>query len=104
MLIYVWKVLRNLVPNVGDPGIGIRLVTIARRGEMCRIPPLNTTAPVYVQTLKESSFCVHGPRLFNELPREFRSALSIFKRELHKFLQSVPDMPSSCRTTVGWWQ
>ena len=98
MLIYVWKVLRNLVPNIGDPDMEIRLVTgTSRRGEMCRIPPLNNRAPVYVQTLKESSFCVHGPRLFNELPRElreFRGAQNVFKRELDKFLQSVPDLPS----------
>ena len=64
---------------------------------MCRIPPLNNRAPVYVQTLKESYFCVHGPRLFNELPRELREfwgTQNIFKHELDKFLQSVPDLPS----------
>ena len=98
MLNYVWTVLRNLIPNVGDPSIEIRLVTgTSRRGEMCRILLLNNRAPVYVQTLKESSFCVPGPRFFNELPRElreFRVVQNIFKRNLDKFLQSVPDMPS----------
>ena len=61
VLIYVWRVLKYLVPNVGDPGIEICLVTSARRGEMCRMPPLTNRAPVYVQTLRESSFCVHVP-------------------------------------------
>ena len=97
MLIYIWKVLRNLVPNVGDPGIKIRFVTGSSRSEeMCRIPPLNNRAPVYVQTLKDS-FCVHGTRLFNELQRElreFRGAQNIFKRELDMFLQSVTDLLS----------
>ena len=63
---------------------------------MCRIPPLNNRAPVYVQTLKDS-FCVHGTRLFNELQRElkeFRGAQNIFKRELDMFLQSVTDLLS----------
>ena len=50
-----------------------------------------------MQTLKESSFHVHGLRLFNELSRElreFRGAQNISNRELDKFLQSVPDLPS----------
>ena len=54
-------------------------------------------APVYVQTLKESSSSVHGPRLYNCLPRDLRDrvcALDGFKRGLDGFLATIPDKPS----------
>ena len=68
-----------------------------RRGKLCKIPPFNRYAPRYVQTIKEGSFAIHGPRLFNVLPREIRELegdIDCFKFELDKFLRRIPDKPA----------
>ena len=67
-----------------------------RLGLKCRIPPVNNNASDSVVTLKESSFMVHGPKLFNELPveiREFQGSLVTFKSKLDVWLKTVPDKP-----------
>ena len=65
-----------------------------RRGKLCAIPPVNNNAPMYVQTIKERSFMVHAPRLFNVIPKDLRECVCEpegFKSKLDKFLATVPD-------------
>ena len=67
-----------------------------RRGRRCVIPSLNQSAPQYVQTLQENSFCIQGPKLFNVLDkslRNFDGSLDTFKRKLDKYLEAIPDIP-----------
>ena len=67
-----------------------------RLGRYCLLPPLNNRSPKYIQTLRENSFCVRGPKLFNELGaelRNFNGSLDAFKRRLDKYLENVPDKP-----------
>ena len=49
------------------------------------------------QTLSEASFQIHGPRLFNSLPKSVRSTTNVtveeFKSSLDKFLEKLPDEP-----------
>ena len=69
----------------------------SRRGIQCRIP-MHTTQ------MREESFLVRGPRIFNVLPLDLRmfspdqgskeSGVEGFKRRLDQFLQSVPDKPN----------
>ena len=97
IIIFVFKVLNSLAPNLKGAEFEIRLVLSARRGRLCEVPPLNNRAPVYVQTLKESSFSVHGLRLYNCLPRDLRDrvwAMDGFKRGLDGSLATIPDKPS----------
>ena len=95
LIIYVWKIIQALAPNL----LGhdkIMVVMNLRRGRMCRVPSLNHQVPAYVQTMRENSFSVYGPRLFNSLPREMRDydgSLAAFKRRLDAFLATVPDKP-----------
>ena len=91
-IIYVWKILEKIVPNVG---IEDRISTRTMR--TCIVPAIKRDAPKKIQTLRESSFTVHGTRLFNCIPRCLRDmsgqSVSVFKRNLDRFLRLVPDEP-----------
>ena len=96
-IIYTWKILENLVPNVGANKIQSR--TSIRNGRMCVVRlPLNS-ASSKVQGLVEASFAIHGGNLFNTLPKSIRNLtnvdLSIFKRKLDGYLSSIADEPQS---------
>lgn len=96
-ILYVWKILSGMVPNVShNERDGVRSTNNPRRGRLCAIPPLNNRAPARIISLKEASFAVRGPRLFNCLPRYLRDlggSLEAFKRQLDGFLATVPDRP-----------
>ena len=51
-----------------------------------------------MRKIRESSFQVHGGKLFNALPKELRDAkftsVEEFKAELDAFLANVPDQPN----------
>ena len=99
--IHTWKIMNGLAPNLeGANAITIRneeLNDRFRSGVMCNDPPLNPT-PSRIRTLKEKSFAVKGPKLFNNLPTRVRNdCLEIspdaFKNRLDTFLATVPDKP-----------
>ena len=66
-------------------------------GRECHIPGITTTAPSAIQTLREASLPIKGPRLFNCLPQHIRNAsgctTEAFKCMLDKYLKTVPDEP-----------
>ena len=66
-------------------------------GRRCLIPKINHRSRKAIQTLKENSFQVNGPNLYNSLPKHIRnmkkSTLDEFKMELDKYLQRMPDQP-----------
>jgi hypothetical protein len=97
IIIYVWKILSEMVPNVSCGRDGIAAVVNPRRGRVCVIPPLNYRAIARVKRQKEASFAHNGPRLFNSLPRElrdFEGSLNSFKSKLDIFLKKVADQPA----------
>ena len=67
-IIYTWKVIEGRVPNCG--------VTVApeegRLGRRCLVPPMARGATARVRTIREQTFQVHGPRLFNYPPRLYQ--------------------------------
>ena len=93
-IIYTWKILEERVPNCG---LEENMTRTDQRGRMVKIPKLNTKAPKGVQTLRESSFQVSGPALFNKIPRKIRDmkrcSIEDFKEKLDQFLSTVPDEP-----------
>ena len=96
-IIYTWKILENLVPNVGTNKIQSR--TSIRNGRMCVVRlPLNS-ASTKVQGLVEASFAIHGGNLFNALPKSIRNLSNVdlptFKRKLDGYLSSIADEPQS---------
>ena len=92
-IIYTWKVLEGLVPNCG-----LESENKPRLGRSCSIPSLVNTGSTKVRTLRENSFQVHGPKLFNSLPIQVRNiskcTVEEFKAQLDKVLEKVPDEPS----------
>ena len=85
-IIYIWKVLEQIVPNIND---GIQSYNNPRLGRKCIIPTYNRS--------KDSSFTAHAPKLFNALPKSVRSASGIsaecFKKALDARLTHIPDEP-----------
>ena len=94
-IIYVWKVLENLVPNIGNNRISSK--THIRRGRECFPPKVNQYCSRKVQNLIYASLPVHGQQLFNCLPKEIRNItkceVDTFKGALDQYLMTVPDEP-----------
>ena len=60
-IIYTWKIFEGLAPNCG-----LEVTNSVRRGREVKIPPL--TGKQSVRNLREQSFQVSGPKLFNSVP------------------------------------
>ena len=96
MIIYVFKIIIGVVPNIENDKFQLKTTQNARLGRKCIIPPINPVSSASVASMVESSFPVRGPRLFNALPpdlRNFNGSTLSFKAEVDKFLQNVPDQP-----------
>ena len=91
-IIYIWKILEQIVPNYG-----IREYQSQRHGRLCRVPKLNNKAAHAVQSLREASLAVHGAQLFNAMPQHIREItncrVETFKAHLDKHLRNIPDQP-----------
>jgi hypothetical protein len=100
-ILYVWKVIESKVPNCGIKVRGEE----GRLGRMCEVPPLNTSASQSVQTMREQTFQVNGPKLFNSLPANIRNltkcSIEDFKMALDKYLENIPDELNVSGLTPG---
>ena len=78
------------------PNCGIEYEMKDRLGRMCALPKLNKTS-MKISSLRENSFQVHGPKLFNCLPAKLRNiekcTVDEFKPQLDLILAQVPDEP-----------
>ena len=96
-IIYIWKMLENMVPNFTLERSQIKCHTSLRYGRQCIVPPVSRTASSRVQSLSEGSLCVNGARLFNTLPANIRNMTNVelpkFKEKLDEFLATIPDEP-----------
>ena len=72
---------------------------IIQLGRMCDIPQNKFNSRKAIQTLRENSFQVNSPRLFNCLPKKIRNkkrcSIEEFKAELDLCLETIPDEPRS---------
>ena len=98
-IIYVWKILENMVPNLTSERNQIKQTTSLRFGRQCVIPPASKSATTRIRSLREGSLCVNGAQLFNVLPAHIRNLtnveLPVFKQKLDEFLGTVADEPLS---------
>ena len=97
-IIYIWRILEGQVPNVSlSDQQGIQSAWHPRRGRNCKVPLINLRGPKHFQTVRNASFGVRGPRLFNILPACIRNktgcTVDTFKYLLDKYLATVPDEP-----------
>ena len=91
-IIYTWKAIENKVNN-----FGVTTYNSPRLGRLCKLPKITTTAPMSITTLKEASLKIRGPKLFNSAPKTIREmsecSTDSFKKQLDKYLASIPDQP-----------
>ena len=95
--IYTWKILEKLAPNLSINKIEEKEKLSDRRGRYCVVPKLYHSCSARTNTIRENSFGVQGPRIFNALPREIRNITGVrvetFKYHLDKLLATIPDQP-----------
>ena len=93
-IIYTWKAVESIVPECG---IKVKSNHDSRFGRSCELPRIARKASQRVISIREQSFQVHGPRLFNSLPKSIRNLTNCtvdqFKARLDKFLTCIPDQP-----------
>ena len=92
IMMYVWKMITCIVSN-----IGITRNHHQRHGRSCEIRKIARESTDETKTICSASFKARGCSLFNFLSKHIGNAESIttncFKKQLDKFLQSVPDQP-----------
>ena len=92
IIMYVWKMINHMVPN-----IGIETKT-GRLGRKCRVRGIYPQATNRIKTICSASLRVRGCQLFNELPMDIRELkdvdTNVFKKRLDAFLATVPDEPT----------
>jgi len=95
IVIYMFKILHNLVPNCkitfrSNPRTGIHAV----------VPKLDRNRPSLALHMLENSFSYVGPLLYNSIPSALRKMydnidpVGTFKSQLDAFLMYVPDEPT----------
>ena len=92
-IIYVWKIIEQIVPNVNG---SVQCYQHIRHGRKCKVNMVRGQSSL-IRNLKEASFTIHGPQLFNVLPKWIRNITGVsvdkFKDKLDEFLQTIPDEP-----------
>ena len=87
---YVWNMITGIVPN-----IGITTRHNQQHGRSCEIRNHALELTVKTKTICSASLNVKGCSLFNILLKHIKNAENVttnyFKKQLDKFLESVPD-------------
>ena len=91
IVIYMWKILDNLVPNLIPK---VQIYTSERRGRLC----YTQHVPVgHIGSICFNSFRWKASRLFNALPANIRNTTncetSVFKKKVDSYLQTILDNP-----------
>ena len=96
IIIYIYKIINNLVPN---PGISFKFNE--RTGMKAVVPLITNHMSSLHRKLRINSFNYLGPRLFNLMPVTIRNhqienntCVHSFKNALDQFLEAVPDQPT----------
>ena len=90
-IIYTWKILEGLAPNCG-----LKEKQSIRGARELQVPTLKGKQAV--KSLRDQSFQVKGPQLFNSLPAFLKKITKVsvddFKMQLDKYLEKIPDEPN----------
>ena len=91
IILHMWKIINGHTTN----DIGIQFKFRLRLGIKATVPSINRASTAANQTIRDSSFSVMGPKLWNCVPRQLTtiSELTTFKNRITKFLLLVPDQP-----------
>ena len=92
-IIYIWKILEELVPNLTGESEMLQTKSDSRRRD-CFVRAINRSG---IQKIKHNSLAIRGARLFNKIPKEVGNLqncpVDMFKRKLDKYLEQIPDEP-----------
>ena len=101
MIFYMYNLHIGSVPSLGF------LSTSNQRTKTKYIPKINYHSAAKIKSIRMSSFFTKGPQLFNLLPEELREAVTdvtpdkfdelkaAFKTSVDKWLELVPDEPTT---------
>ena len=92
-VIYLWKILKGLVPN-----FGIEWDTTERRGTYIIIPKNTYKHTAMATRMRSQSLVLHGGQIFNQLPSDLRNcnlSMEVFKTNLDILLAQISDHPVS---------
>ena len=91
IILHMWKIINGQTTN----DIGFQFKRKPRFGLQAIVPSVNRKSSASNQTIRDSSFSIMGPRLWNCVPYQLTSIseLSLFKGKITKFLLTVPDKP-----------
>ena len=102
-ILYLYKMTLNVVPNPGFEW------TYCPRNKLTITPKISHKQG-WAHTLRNSSFSVIGPKLFNLIPKELRELpdlskspqqlISQFKSNIDKYLTSIPDVPGQANSLL----
>ena len=85
IIIYIWKIIENLVPNVNNQITVQHSQRLGRKCNQC----------TYNNKLKDQQITGKGVALFNKLPKYIRNSTNMsvesFKKILDKFISKLPD-------------
>ena len=99
-MIHVWKLHNNKVPN----DINMEFYYNKRLGWRTELPRRHRGAKLSAQTIHDASFSVIGAKLWNLLPKNVNTCISLdsFKIQLGNFLSNIPDNhPVTNYTTIN---
>ena len=90
-IIYMWKILENLVPNINS---SIKSKEHPRLGRLCISSVADNPK---TSSLRNNTLLFKGVKLFNSLPKQIRELKNVtiekFKKALDEHLRNIPDEP-----------
>ena len=95
IILYIFKIVHNLVPNCG-----ITFRSNPRTGIHVEVPKLDRNKSALALRMQENAFTYVGPKLYNAIPCRIRrlydtiDPVGTFKTQLDAFLNIVPDEPT----------
>ena len=91
MVIHMWKMLNGRATN----DINVQFIRRPRLGNQARVPSISRSSSKKNQSLRDASFSVVGPRLWNSIPHSFTtmSELGAFKSRITELFMKIPDKP-----------
>lgn len=97
IIIYTWKSLENKITPPKTEPIQPSEQQERRTGRKCIQSHTSSECPTKIKTLQHNNLSKKGARLFNCLPKYIRNitgtSTEAFKKELDKFLATIPDQP-----------
>ena len=106
-ILYVYKIIIQHVPN---PGLEINYNPRTK----IRVTPkqnISRTSPAWIKSLRNNSFFVMGPQLYNSIPAALRELeddsdksgkekVNNFKQKLDEYLRTIPDDPGTTQNSL----